>query len=69
MVSLLEQKFKVAEKVVKIHKEARENWLSPETLLAMKDNSFKSELDVCHLLFIPARLAAAGACTLETSTR
>ncbi|WIA10229.1 hypothetical protein OEZ85_010431 [Tetradesmus obliquus] len=44
VVSLLEQKFKVAEKVVKIHKEARENWLSPETLLAMKDNSFKSNL-------------------------
>jgi hypothetical protein len=43
VVSILEQQFKVTEKVVKIHKEAREHWLDPETLAELKDNSFRSE--------------------------
>jgi hypothetical protein len=43
VVSILEQSFKVTEKVVKIHKEAREHWLDPATLAELKDNSFKSE--------------------------
>jgi hypothetical protein len=42
-VSLLEQKFKVSEKIVKIHKEARDHWLNPETIAALEDNSFRSE--------------------------
>jgi hypothetical protein len=43
VVSLLEQQFKVTEKVVKIHKEARKHWLDPETIAELKENSFRSE--------------------------
>jgi hypothetical protein len=43
VTAVFEQKFKVSEKIVKIHKEARDYWLSPETMAAMKDNSFRSE--------------------------